>query len=227
MGAPTMSDHARRVPRNAALLITLLSLIVLAPVLSPERSWYIVELLFGLILISGVYSIGPFKYRWAFVLLTVVTLVVRWVELLSVGSVMDVPAQALTVVWLGFAIAVIVKHLFQRSDVDIDTILGAVVTYLLAAVAFAIVFQIIELLTPGAFSGIADTAGDHREDLASAMMYYSLVCITTMGYGDVVPVGALARPLSVLEGVFGQLYLAVMIARLVGLHIARESFRDD
>jgi len=226
MGAPTMSDHARRVPRNAALLITLLSLIVLAPVLPPERSWYIVELLFGLILISGVYSIGPFKYRWAFVLLTVVTLVVRWAELLSEGSVMDVPAHALTVVWLGFAIAVIIKHLFQRSNVDIDTILGAVVIYLLAAVAFAIVFQIVELLSPGSFSGLG-MGSQRREELSSTMMYYSLVCITTMGYGDVVPVGALARPLSVIEGVFGQLYLAVMIARLVGLHIATQRTRSS
>ncbi len=51
-------------------------------------------------------------------------------------------------------------------------------------------------------------------------MYLSLVCITTMGFGDIVPVSDIARPLAVLEGVFGQLYLAVMIARLVGLHIA-------
>jgi hypothetical protein len=84
-------------------------------------------------------------------------------------------------------------------------------------------FQINELLSPGAFSGLDDAATLRPGGLSSAMMYYSLVCITTMGYGDIVPVGALARPLSVIEGVFGQLYLAVMIARLVGLHIARDS----
>ena len=44
--------------------------------------------------------------------------------------------------------------------------------------------------------------------------------LTTVGYGDIVPVSALARPLAVLEGAFGTLYLAVVIARLVGLHIA-------
>jgi hypothetical protein len=55
------------------------------------------------------------------------------------------------------------------------------------------------------------------------MLYFSLVCITTMGYGDIVPVAPLARSLSVIEGVFGQLYLAVMIARLVGLHISRDT----
>ena len=58
-------------------------------------------------------------------------------------------------------------------------------------------------------------------------MYFSLVCITTMGFGDMVPVSNLARPLVVLEGVFGQFYLAVMIARLVGLHIARGDSAKD
>lgn len=221
-----MTRIFQRIPRNAALLVTLLSLIVLAPVLPPERSWFIVELLFGLILISGVYSVGPFKHRWVFVALTVVTLVLRWAELLSGASAMDVPAHALTLVWLGFAIAVIANHLFQSTDVDVNTILGAVVAYLLAAVAFAIVFQVVELLAPGSFSGIADGDSAGREELTSTMMYYSLVCISTMGYGDIVPLGALARPLSVIEGVFGQLYLAVMIARLVGLHIARDASRE-
>ena len=59
------------------------------------------------------------------------------------------------------------------------------------------------------------------------MLYFSLVCITTMGYGDIVPVSNLARPLAVLEGVFGQLYLAVMIARLVGLHIASSRGQEE
>jgi hypothetical protein len=59
------------------------------------------------------------------------------------------------------------------------------------------------------------------------MMYFSLVSITTMGFGDIVPVSGLARPLVVLEGVFGQLYLAVMIARLVGLHLVSSRNQDD
>ena len=59
------------------------------------------------------------------------------------------------------------------------------------------------------------------------MLYFSFVCITTMGYGDIVPVSDIARPLAVLEGVFGQLYLAVMIARLVGLHIASSHNREE
>jgi hypothetical protein len=87
-------------------------------------------------------------------------------------------------------------------------------------------FQIIELHSPGSFIGFPSVESGVERDLASTTMYFSLVCLTTMGFGDIVPVSALARPVAVIEGVFGQLYLAVMIARLVGLHIAHSS-RDD
>ena len=221
--APTlMISLAKRIPRNAALLVTLLVLIVVSPLVPLEDSWFIIELLFDAILLAGVYSVGPSKHRWPFLVLTVVTLAVRWGELLSGVAGLDVSALTLTVIWLFYALWIIVAHLFARQDVTVDTILGAVITYLLAAVAFGTLFQIIELQSPGSFSGVSEALRQDRAHLSNAMMYFSLVCITTMGYGDIVPLSDLARPLAVLEGVFGQLYLAVMIARLVGLHLATE-----
>lgn len=220
-----MMSTSFRPPRGAALLASLLVLIVVTPLLSGKAAKYLVELVFNGVLLAGVYSVGPGKLRWPFLVLTVVTLAVRWGEHLAGVSYLDVGALALTVAWLVYAVSIIIADLFRRSDVGVDTILGAVVTYLLVAVAFTLVFEIIELQKPGSFSGIGDGAALDRRELAGSMMYLSLVCITTMGFGDIVPVSDLARPLTVLEGVFGQLYLAVMIARLVGLHIA--GTRDD
>lgn len=222
-----MTSLLHRIPRNAALLVVLLLMIVVGPLLAIEESWFIAELMFDAILLAGVYSVGPGRQRWPFLALTVVTLAVRWGELLSGVRGLDVSALGITAVWIAYAVSIIIGHLFRRRDVTVDTILGAVVTYLLAAVAFNMVFQIIELGSPGSFSGLPDGIPQDRAALSDAMMYFSLVCITTMGYGDVVPVSELARPLAVVEGVFGQLYLAVMIARLVGLHLATERRSDD
>jgi hypothetical protein len=215
----------RRVPRNAALLVFLLALIVLSPTIGDTASGYLIELIFDGILIAGVYSVGPSKHRWPFLLLTAATLSVRWGEHLSGAPELDVGALSITVVWLVYADSIIIAHLFKRQDVTADTILGAIVAYLLVAVAFTLVFELLEIQSPGSVSGIADGGAPDRRELASSMMYLSLVCITTMGFGDIVPISEIARPLTVLEGVFGQLYLAVMIARLVGLHIAGN--RDD
>jgi hypothetical protein len=215
-----MIRFIRSIPRNAALLVFLLVLIVVSPSISADGSGILFELVFDALLLAGVYSAGPGGHRWPFAVLTVVTLAVRWGEHLSGAPELDVGALFITVLWLVYAISIIIGHLFQRRDVNVDAILGAMVTYLLVAVAFTLVFEIVELRHPGSFSGVPDNANDHRAELGSSMMYFSLVCIATMGYGDIVPVSNLARPLAVLEGVFGQFYLAVMIARLVGLHVA-------
>ncbi|MEM7136702.1 MAG: potassium channel family protein [Myxococcota bacterium] len=222
-----MRPHLRP-PTHAALLVVLVVLIVASPLVPAESSGssLLVELLFDLVLLAGVRSVGPSKHRVPFLLLTVLTLGIRWGEELTGSGILDTSALAITAVWLLYAIWIIVGHLFRRRDVTLNTIFGAIVTYLLIAIAFSMVFQIIELERPGSFSGLPDTTVAHRNELNAAVMYYSLICFTTMGFGDIVPVSELARMVSAIAGVFGQLYLAVMIARLVGLHIAHMSRND-
>jgi len=215
-----MTSLTHRIPRNAALLVVLLVLILASPFVSDDSGWFLGEVMFDAILLAGVYSVSDGRHRWPFLVLTTMTLAVRWGELLLGIRGFHEGALLLTLVWLVYAIAVIVGHLFRRREVSVDTILGAVVTYLLIAVAFMFVFQLLEVVRPGSLSGISDEVRADRSNLVDALMYFSLVCLTTMGYGDIVPVSGFARPLAVLEGVIGQLYLAVMIARLVGLHIA-------
>ena len=55
---------------------------------------------------------------------------------------------------------------------------------------------------------------------SSGFMYYSFITLTTVGYGDITPVTGVARSFSLLEGIVGQTYMAVLVARLVGLHVA-------
>jgi hypothetical protein len=217
----------QRIPRNAALLIALLFLIVASPAMTEGGSGWLFEFFFDGILLAGVHSVGPGRHRWPFLVLTVLTLGVRWGQHLSGGAALDVGALFITVIWLAYAVWILIAHLFQRRDVTVDTILGAIVTYLLVAVAFSLAFEIIELRNPGSFSGISAEASADRREFGGTMIYFSLVCITTMGFGDIVPISNLARPFAVLEGVFGQLYLAVMIARLVGLHAAHDGNAKD
>ncbi|MEM7136094.1 MAG: potassium channel family protein [Myxococcota bacterium] len=214
-------------PTHGLLLGVLILLIIASPELPDAGSGIVFELFFDLVLLAGVRSVGPSKHRIPFLLLTVLTLGLRWGEQLTGTGVLDVSALGLTVVWLVYAIWIVVGHLFRRREVTLNTIFGAIVAYLLIAMAFAMVFTILEVRHPGSFSGLPDTQISHRNELYSAIMYYSLVCFTTMGFGDVVPVSSLARSLSAVAGVLGQLYLAVMIARLVGLHIAHTSRNDD
>jgi hypothetical protein len=93
--------------------------------------------------------------------------------------------------------------------VDRETIHAALSTYLLAGVFFGVLYSAIEFSAPGSFSG-------PDEFTESAATYYSFVTLATLGYGDFLPRSELARGLATLEVIAGQLYLAVMVARLIG-----------
>ena len=101
-----------------------------------------------------------------------------------------------------------------EGRVDAERICAALCVYLLAGIAFGGFYAVLEALGPGALAGAGPL------DLDDAV-YFSFVTLATLGYGDIAPVSSAARALAVLEAVFGQLYLAVLIARLVSLY-ARE-----
>ncbi len=206
-------------PNHGALLFVLCLLIVCAPIATRAGSVYGVEALFNLVLVAGAYSSASRSgQQWPFVGLTALTLVMRWSAMLQGGFGLELASALTTVVWITLAIVIVVRELFRQREVSVNAILGAMVAYLLAAVAFAYLYEILEIFQPGSFSGVP--VGANPQELGDALLYFSLVSLTTVGYGDIVPASSLARPVAVLEGVFGTLYLAVMIARLVGLNIA-------
>lgn len=118
---------------------------------------------------------------------------------------------------------VVLRHIMGVREVTTDTILGAICAYLLLGMVWTMAFALIETFLPGSFLrggesivGLADSRTPH----ISAFIYYSFVTLTTLGYGDITPNSSPAAALSSLEAVAGQLYLAILIARFVGMHIA-------
>jgi hypothetical protein len=101
---------------------------------------------------------------------------------------------------------------------------GAIAAYLLIGFFFATAFRLLDNLIPGAFSHPAHAImGQQGQDIASSFMYFSLVTLTTVGFGDISAVHPVARSLVTLEAVIGTLYPAILIARLVSLQIEQES----
>ena len=111
---------------------------------------------------------------------------------------------------------VVTQAVFRAGRVTYHRIIGAILLYLLIAVAFATLFAFVGLLDPGAIKGITF---DDDQSLASALFYMSFVTLTSTGYGDIIPVHPLARSLCNIESVIGQLYPATLLARLVTLEM--------
>ena len=105
--------------------------------------------------------------------------------------------------------------LWRGREVTIDTLLGSILGLLLVASSFAFLFSWISLLEPGSIRGIEHTPEELR---ILPFLYFSFVNISTLGYGDIVPVTHGVRNLAALEAVFGQFYFASLVARLISLH---------
>ena len=115
---------------------------------------------------------------------------------------------------------VVTQAVFRGGRVTYHRIVGAVLLYLLIAVAFATLFAFVGLSHHEAIKGITF---DDDQSLASAVFYMSFVTLTSTGYGDIVPVHPLARSLCNIESVIGQLYPATLLARLVTLELSGPS----
>lgn len=117
--------------------------------------------------------------------------------------------------------ALVARHVFTPGVVTVHRVRGAVLLYLNVAALFAIAYGFIAMKVDHAFEFGAPTVGTNRPGAVTALFtYFSLTTITTTGYGDVVPLHPLARSLANLEAVFGQLFPATLLARLVALHLA-------
>ena len=107
-------------------------------------------------------------------------------------------------------------RIFTERQVTGDTIRGGIAVYFLGGLAWAFLYDIMMVVDPQALR-LAEATGQF-----SQIIYYSFVTMTTLGYGDIVPLSAVARTLAYMEAALGQIYVAVLIARLVGLNTARK-----
>jgi hypothetical protein len=130
---------------------------------------------------------------------------------------------------LSYATIVILRNIFEQRVVRSDDVLGAVCGYLLAAAAWSNLFSITEILVPGSFSvGQGFGLGiDRWLGRIAVLNYVSLGSLTSVGSGSVVPVLPPATALVPLEAVFGQFYIAIVVAQLVGARLSRALLQDN
>jgi hypothetical protein len=113
-------------------------------------------------------------------------------------------------VFLVLVVALILSSIFKADQVTPDLVSGAVVAYLLLGICWGGLYSLIELVQPGSFS-----FGEGGRELSS-LFYFSFVTLTTLGYGDILPVAKIARTAAYLEAVTGVMFTAILVAGLVG-----------
>jgi Ion channel len=153
----------------------------------------------------------------------------RWIRILVWLSVAYVAARSLAafigfatlqplsqLAWLVAAVlatAVTARHALQSETVDGEHLFAALDAYLLVGVIFGVGYTLLDQISPGSFGAPLESNLDFARGV-----YFSFVTLATLGYGDIVPASDTARGFAILEAVAGQMYLAVLVARLVSLY---------
>ena len=202
--------------RDLALSVILATLVLLVFVLPPftvprEERGPLVDVALTLLLAAGVTGLRVrAAVRWTLLAAAVAAMAVR------LAPAASEPAIALSsLVSLGLLAVVVLAQTFGGTDVSIHHVQGAVAAYLLLGLVWAAAYAFVAALHPGAFASAVPLSQDR------SFIYFSFVTLTTVGFGDVTPVHSTARSLVVLEALTGQLYPAVLLARIVTLHTQR------
>lgn len=130
-------------------------------------------------------------------------------------------SEASDMCMLFIAILGIQKFMSRQLRVTRDLISGAICIYMLAGLAWGDAYSLCEIFKHGSFSGI-----DLNKSIfviRSSLTYFSYMTMLTVGYGDIIPVSLMARSLTILEGLFGQMYLAVFIAGTIGMFLSQRN----
>ncbi len=248
---PTLFSFLRQY-RFAVLLAALLLLFfygifveLFATHLEPVVARVTIGSIITVMLFSSVLSVS--KSRKSFrnaMILGVPAIVSELLDLYYVDKpLIQIASHVLTSVFLGYVILVLLRFIFASKRVTPNTIFASLCVYLLLGTFWAMVYSLLATWQPedAFYYSPALSEKSHAEVSDSEFVepmriggmptglefYFSFVTMTTLGYGDIVPVSAAARGLATLQAVVGQMYLAVLVARLVGLHVAGSVNRKE
>lgn len=201
-------------------LITLLLLMVIGPIAHHYGYGEIsTVLLISLMLLAGLRSVARSRQKLPLVLLLGTTaMLVNWLVFATDWDwLARVGLEITGILFFGVVGVMMLRDILSRGGhVSWPLINGALSVYLLLGVVFSFVLSLLETWQPGSFFGTDKFTGDHFSDFT----YLSFVTLTTLGYGDITPSNAIAGSVLTVEAVGGQIYLTVLVARLVGMNIS-------
>lgn len=206
------------------LLVTLtLYLFVVNPLSKHYHTGELLRILSSFVLLSAVVSASPSrKLRLLMLLVMIPAGVFQWMVDDSSSTPLHAIRHFSLAVFCGMIVVVLMKRVFNPGPTTGHRVRGAIAVYLMVGILWAALYQLVEVVLPGAFR-LADSPNGTPLSLAirdNNFIYYSFVTLTTVGYGDMVAVDPFARSLAMIEALLGQLFPAVLLARLVSLQVS-------
>ena len=185
-------------------------------------SFLISDILFNLIILAGVFSVMT---RWRrqlfFITIAISASLSRILYFVVHDQWIQVSSYFFAIVFFVYLVKRVLSHIFKDGPVNFYRIQGSVVVFMLVGLIYSLLYTLVEFFFPGSFSSTHVSSA--YQPIYSHFMYFSFVTMTTLGLGDMIPVGSLAKSLVVFQGMIGLLYPVIMIARLVSMEVAHST----
>ena len=179
-----------------------------------EEVW--VTVVYSLLFLAAAFTGGlTGLWRTLAFMLASSSIFTTWMRDVNGGEGWTAASLISSIAFMAFVCYQLNLEVFRPGEINGHRIRGAIAIYVIIGFIFAMVYSLVELLAPGSFSGLGpDGFGKGLEK----SVYFSFVTLTTLGFGDTVPISVVARNLAVVEAIIGQLYLTILIGRLISLH---------
>lgn len=206
------------------LLVCLFFYLLVGPFIESFHYAHVfLDIFLSAILVLAVYAIGKqVKLTKGTIVLLSVTLVFLWVDKLAIFDFSDKVANLLLCLYLASLVITFFRYVFTAEYVDTNLISATLCLYLIFGILWGTVYVIVESFFPGSFTGeLLNSAGSQMEQ-RQYFYYFSYITLTTLGYGDILPQTRAATALCQVEAILGQFFIAVFVARLVGIQVTQQ-----
>lgn len=222
----TISDAGRTIffRYRFTILFLLLVCVMLIPPFFEDAVWIAAfwDGLFTLILLWTLYTVaGRQKVLVLAVLILIPTVASTWLAQPGEGRYLVYIDNISNIIYFGLICVFMGEYILTARRVTLEVIFAAMCLYMIIAVLWAAIFANIEIFYDTAFTyngRVAAEAGVNDENIFRIMVYYSFVTLSTLGYGDIVPVTFVSKNWAAMEAMVGQFFIAVIIARLVSVY---------
>ena len=202
------------------LLIALIGYLIIVPIaadLGMMSARVMRAVMFSWLLACGVWSLRGFGgFYTAGIGLAIAGIILSVLAANLESTAYQYASFAVTAGFVSVMVWCVGLQILKSNEISANRVVGAVSLYLLFGSLWALAYAVVEMLNPGSFSGFSQPI---TQGWTTDWLYFSFVTMTTLGYGDLAPLSATARTLAYMQAVFGQFYIAILVAGLVSAYI--------
>ena len=195
--------------------------IFISPIVDRLRSGALIEtMLITLLLLCAVLSIAGGRRALVGVVLVTPAAIGEWLNYWRPELLIYVVTRGAGLLFIGFVVVQLLRFIVYAPRVDSEVLCAAIAGYLLSGFAWSLAYALLGRLDPNSFVfTLGPKSGQSMNGFTG--LYFSFITLSTVGYGDIIPVSEVARMLAIVEAMFGMFYMALLIARLVSLYSSK------